>query len=119
MAAQSEVKAGAEIVLGPLFAADVRQVGSVAKAANVPVIAFSTDSTTASEGVYLLSFGPAYVYGFVYWLKGRSGLLRALVLAHLFELYADIWLIAGWMALGRLVRRKRGWSKTERLAEPA
>ena len=70
-------------------------------------------------GVYLLSFGPAYVYGFVYWLKGRSGLVRALVLAHLFELYADLWLIAGWMALGRLVRRKRGWSKTERLVEPA
>jgi branched-chain amino acid transport system substrate-binding protein len=56
MAAQSEVKAGAEIVLGPLFAAGVRQVATVAKAANVPVIAFSTDSTTASEGVYLLSF---------------------------------------------------------------
>ena len=55
-AAQSEVKAGAEIVLGPLFANDVRQVGTVAKAAGVPVIAFSTDATAASEGVYLLSF---------------------------------------------------------------
>jgi branched-chain amino acid transport system substrate-binding protein len=55
-AAQSEVKAGAEIIVGPLFAADVRQVGAVAKAANVPVIAFSTDATAASEGVYLLSF---------------------------------------------------------------
>ena len=37
-AAQSEVKGGAEIILGPLFANDVRQVGSVAKAAGVPVI---------------------------------------------------------------------------------
>jgi len=55
-AAQAQVKAGAEIIVGPLFAADVRQVGAVAKAANVPVIAFSTDATVASEGVYLLSF---------------------------------------------------------------
>ena len=55
-AAQAQVKAGAEIIVGPLFAADVRQVGAVAKAANVPVIAFSTDATAASDGVYLLSF---------------------------------------------------------------
>ena len=55
-AAQAEVKAGAQIILGPLFATSVRQASQVAKAANVPVIAFSTDATTASEGVYLLSF---------------------------------------------------------------
>ncbi len=55
-AAQSEMKAGAEIIVGPLFAADVRQVSAVARGANVPVIAFSTDATAASEGVYLLSF---------------------------------------------------------------
>ena len=55
-AAQAEVKAGAEIIVGPLFAADVRQVSAVARGANVPVIAFSTDATAASEGVYLLSF---------------------------------------------------------------
>jgi ABC-type branched-subunit amino acid transport system substrate-binding protein len=57
-AAQAEVKANAEIILGPLFAANVRQVSSVAKAAGVPVIAFSTDATVASDGVYLLSFLP-------------------------------------------------------------
>ena len=55
-AAEGEVKAGAEIIIGPLFAANVRQVAQVAKPAGVPVIAFSTDATTASEGVYLLSF---------------------------------------------------------------
>jgi hypothetical protein len=57
-AAQAEIKANAEIILGPLFAANVRQVSSVAKPAGVPVIAFSTDATTASDGVYLLSFLP-------------------------------------------------------------
>ena len=55
-AAQAEVKAGAQIILGPLFAASVRAVSGVAKSANTPVIAFSTDATTASDGVYLLSF---------------------------------------------------------------
>jgi ABC-type branched-subunit amino acid transport system substrate-binding protein len=55
-AAQSEVGAGAEIIVGPLFAASVREVGRVAKAANRPVIAFSTDASVASRGVYLLSF---------------------------------------------------------------
>jgi hypothetical protein len=57
-AAQAELKANAEIVLGPLFAANVRQVSGVAKPAGVPVIAFSTDATVASDGVYLLSFLP-------------------------------------------------------------
>ncbi len=55
-AAQSELGAGAEIIVGPLYAANVREVGRAAKAANRPVIAFSTDSTVASPGVYLLSF---------------------------------------------------------------
>ncbi len=55
-AAQSEIGAGAELIIGPLFAADVREVGRVAKSANRPVIAFSTDSGAASRGVYLLSF---------------------------------------------------------------
>lgn len=55
-AAQAEVAAGAEIILGPLLAAEVREVSRVAKAANRPVIAFSTDEGVASPGVYLLSF---------------------------------------------------------------
>ena len=55
-AAQAEVAAGAEIILGPLLAGEVREVGRVAKAANRPVIAFSTDEGVASPGVYLLSF---------------------------------------------------------------
>jgi branched-chain amino acid transport system substrate-binding protein len=55
-AAQAAIGGGAEILLGPLFAADVRQVATVAKAANKPVIAFSTDASVSSSGVYLLSF---------------------------------------------------------------
>ena len=55
-AAQAEIGAGAELILGPVYAADVRAVGSAAKAAGRPVIAFSTDTTVAQSGVYLLSF---------------------------------------------------------------
>ena len=55
-AAQQVLGAGAEIIVGPLFAADVSQVARAAKSANRPVIAFSTDTTVASRGVYLLSF---------------------------------------------------------------
>ena len=56
--AQQAIDEGAEIVLGPLFAQSVGFVGQVARARNVPVIAFSTDANVASSGVYLLSFLP-------------------------------------------------------------
>ncbi|MGZ3409865.1 MAG: penicillin-binding protein activator [Xanthobacteraceae bacterium] len=48
----------AQFVIGPLFAQSVQAVGQVAKARNVPVIAFSNDSSVASRGVFLLSFLP-------------------------------------------------------------
>lgn len=52
------VDEGAELVLGPLFADNVRSAGPYLRQAGVPVIAFSSDSTVASPGVYLLSFFP-------------------------------------------------------------
>jgi len=55
-AAQADIGAGAELILGPVYATDVRQAASVAKAAGKPMIAFSTDASVASPGVYLLSF---------------------------------------------------------------
>ena len=56
--AQQAIDEGAEIILGPLFAQSVGFVGQVARARNIPVIAFSTDANVASSGVYLLSFLP-------------------------------------------------------------
>jgi ABC-type branched-subunit amino acid transport system substrate-binding protein len=55
-AAQSAIAGGAELIVGPLFSPSVREVGKAAKAAGRPVIAFSTDTSVASRGVYLLSF---------------------------------------------------------------
>lgn len=56
--AQAAISEGAQIILGPLFAQSVRAVAQVARASNIPVIAFSTDSSVAARGVYLLSFLP-------------------------------------------------------------
>jgi ABC-type branched-subunit amino acid transport system substrate-binding protein len=56
--AQQALDEGAEIILGPLFAASVPAVAQVARGRNISVIAFSTDSSVASRGVYLLSFLP-------------------------------------------------------------
>ena len=55
-AATAAVADGAEMILGPLFAPSVAAAGSVAKGAGKPVVAFSTDSSVAQRGVYLLSF---------------------------------------------------------------
>jgi len=58
LGAQQVLDDGAEIILGPLFAQSVSFVGQMARARNVPVIAFSTDANVASSGIYLLSFLP-------------------------------------------------------------
>lgn len=57
-AAQQAVAEGAEIIVGPLFAQSVSAVASVARPRAIPIIAFSTDASVASRGVYLLSFLP-------------------------------------------------------------
>jgi ABC-type branched-subunit amino acid transport system substrate-binding protein len=57
-AASDAIAKGAEIILGPLLANDVRAVAPIARAKNIPVIAFSTDRTVAGDGVFLLSFLP-------------------------------------------------------------
>jgi len=57
-AARDALAAGAELIIGPLFAQEVQGVAPVAQKANVPVIAFSSDRTVAGNGVYLLSFLP-------------------------------------------------------------
>jgi branched-chain amino acid transport system substrate-binding protein len=57
-AAQQAVGEGAELILGPLFAHSVAGAGQVARSRGIPVIAFSTDTSVAARGVYLLSFLP-------------------------------------------------------------
>lgn len=59
IAANAAVSEGAELILGPVFASEVRAVAPVARKAGVPVVAFSSDIAVAGSGVYLLSFLPA------------------------------------------------------------
>ena len=55
---QQALDEGAEIILGPLFALSVPATAQLTRARGVSVIAFSTDSSIAGRGVYLLSFLP-------------------------------------------------------------
>jgi Periplasmic binding protein len=55
---QEALGEGVEIILGPLFAASVPTTAQLARQRGVSVIAFSTDSSVAGRGVYLLSFLP-------------------------------------------------------------
>jgi hypothetical protein len=55
---QQALDEGAEIILGPLFAQSVPATAQLTRARGVNVIAFSTDSSVAGRGVYLLSFLP-------------------------------------------------------------
>ena len=57
-AASAAISEGAGLILGPLFAQSVTAAASIAKPANIPIVAFSTDTSTASRGVYLMSFLP-------------------------------------------------------------
>lgn len=55
-AANAALGEGAEIILGPLLSESVAGAAPVARAAKVPMLAFSTDHKVAGNGVYLMSF---------------------------------------------------------------
>ena len=57
-AAERAIAEGAELILGPLLAEDVRTVTPVARRANVPVVAFSNDSNVAGGGTYIMGATP-------------------------------------------------------------
>jgi branched-chain amino acid transport system substrate-binding protein len=58
IAAQAALDEGAGIILGPLLSTEVLSVSPVARARNVNVIAFSSVSSVASQGTFLMSFLP-------------------------------------------------------------
>ena len=57
-AAQAALDEGAGIILGPLLSTEVQAVSPVARARNVNVIAFSSVSSVATQGTFLMSFLP-------------------------------------------------------------
>jgi ABC-type branched-subunit amino acid transport system substrate-binding protein len=57
-AARQAIDEGAKIILGPLLAGSVKAVAPEAQVGQVPVVAFSSQSAVAGDGVYLMSFLP-------------------------------------------------------------
>ena len=57
-AAQRAVADGAQLILGPLLSEDVRVVAPIARAARVPVLAFSNDTSVAGDGAYIMGYAP-------------------------------------------------------------
>jgi len=75
-AAQQAVAEGNKLILGPLLADDVRAVQPIARAANVPLIAFSNDSSVAGNGTFLLGFEPGQAVTRVVMHARTQGALR-------------------------------------------
>ncbi|HTP83762.1 MAG TPA: penicillin-binding protein activator [Alphaproteobacteria bacterium] len=57
-AAQSAIAAGARMIVGPLFAAEVPAVAGVARPANVNIVSLSNDRTVAGPGVFVIGLSP-------------------------------------------------------------
>lgn len=57
-AADAALNEGAQLILGPLLAEEVRVVAPVAQGRGINVIAFSSASETAGNGTFLMSFLP-------------------------------------------------------------
>ncbi len=69
---------------------------------------------------YALTFGPALTFSSVYWTRERhSGvpLFKIAGFAHLYVCYSLMWYAAGWWAVGRTLRRRTSWAKTDRVTE--
>lgn len=85
----------------------------------------TVDSLFANHGLllgwYLFTFSLTPLLGFIYWHSANRrvkdlSLPKAILCGFLFTLYNYIWLPVGWRASWRLIRGKRGWAKTLRLA---
>ena len=58
-AARDAMGGGAQLLIGPLFAADVAAVKPVVKSAGISMLALSTDISLAEAGAYVMGFAPA------------------------------------------------------------
>lgn len=57
-AARDALRDGAKLVIGPVFANEVKSVQPITQAAGISLIPFSTDWTLARRGTYLIGFLP-------------------------------------------------------------
>jgi len=72
-AARQAIADGAQMILGPLFGAEAREVGPIAAQAGVGVLAFSNDRGVAGPGLNILGFLPeAQVIRVVAYARSRQ-----------------------------------------------
>jgi ABC-type branched-subunit amino acid transport system substrate-binding protein len=57
-AARDALADGAKLILGPLFAADVKRAAGPVQGAHVPLVSFSNDTSAAGNGLYVLGVTP-------------------------------------------------------------
>lgn len=99
-----------------LMAALAAMTAGIAESANVRL-------ELARPGValdwYWLTFALAIFLTVSVYARRERGLTvwRAIVLGHAFAVYSLLWMVAGYWALGRILRSRRGWLKTDRLHE--
>jgi branched-chain amino acid transport system substrate-binding protein len=72
---------GADFVLGPLFASGVGAIAPYVRANNVPMISFSTDTSEAGRGIYVLTFLPEDEAQRIVRFAASKGVKRLIVLA--------------------------------------
>ena len=70
-------------------------------------------------GWYWLTFALAMFLTVSVYARREPGLgfWRVIGLGHAFACYSLLWIVAGYWALGRMLRGRHGWQKTERLLE--
>lgn len=69
---------------------------------------------------YLVAFGPALLFGAVYWRQERAHGLRpagAVLLLHVYVGYNLLWYVAGSRAAVRSLAGRTSWSKTDRTTD--
>jgi ABC-type branched-subunit amino acid transport system substrate-binding protein len=75
-AALAAAEDGADLIIGPLFGPAVASAARVARQADIPIIAFTTDTTVAGNGVYLMSFPPEIEVARIVEYASRQGVER-------------------------------------------
>ncbi|MCK6417353.1 MAG: penicillin-binding protein activator [Alphaproteobacteria bacterium] len=80
-AARTALAEGAQLLLGPVFADEVRAVKAVHTGNDVPMIAFSTDWTLANDNSYMLGFMPFDQIERIAAFAARKGIQRVGILA--------------------------------------
>lgn len=88
-AARAAIAAGSALILGPVFADDLKRVKPLAVAANIPVVGFTTDWTLAGNNTYIMGFLPFTQVARVTRFAASRGVARFAVYAPQTE-YSDV-----------------------------